>query len=182
MTGSRPNPRFTSPKRRRAAKPTTPWRAIAALFVVYVLIGLILSVPMPPFWIWILAIVGSLLMILGLNPPGMPGKSSRLVGWLAYAGCFLLVIALAIATNYIGGGQTFDDLRFMVALVSLAALTLLAIVLAAAATIASAQASRGLMAVMTHRRSLTVVISTCLVGICLGGLAGLTTLLTTAGS
>lgn len=188
MTGSRPtpssNPASSPPhsvRRRRANRPTLPWMTGGTLFVVYVFIGLLLSVPAPPLWIWVPAVVGTVLLILGLNRPATgslgAGKSDW-IGRLTYVGALLLVIALAIAANYIGGGQSFDNIRFFVAILGLALLTLLAIALTAAAAIVSAQTGARLMQTMDYRRSITILMSACFCGIFVGGLTGfLTTML-----
>ena len=191
MTGSSPKPSPNSTprpprsvQRRRTNRPTLPWMAVGASFMVYVLIGLLLSVPAPPFWIWIPAVVGTVLLILGLNRPtaarsvaGQPvGKSTDRLGLLTYVGAFLLVVALAIAANYIGGGKGFDNIRFFVAIFGLAMLTLLAVALTAAAAIVSAQTGASLMQTMNYKRSLTILMSVCCCGIFVGGLAGFLTL------
>ncbi len=160
-----------------------PWMTVGALFVIYVLIGLLLSVPAPPFWIWIPAVVGTVLLILGLNRPmavssvagKSVGKSTDRVGLLTYVGALLLVVALAIAANYIGGGQSFDNIRFFVAIFGLAVLTLLSIALTAAAAIISAQTGASLMQTMNYKRSMTILMSACFGGIFIGGLAGFLT-------
>ena len=177
MTGSRPRlPR--SVQRRRRNKPALPVALMGTLFVIYVLIGLLLSVPAPPIWIWVPAVVGTVLLSLGLNRPAVvpDRKSEWMLGLFTYVGALFLVMALAIAANYIGGGQSFDNIRFLVGLVALALLTLLAIVLTAAAAIVNAQTGEQLRQTMDYNRSLTTVIGTCLAGTCIGGLAGFLTL------
>lgn len=176
MTGSSPRPPRRV-KRRRSSRPVLPLALIGALFVIYVLIGLLLSIPAPPIWVWVPAIVGTVLMSLGLNRPvAAIGQGRDPVGLFAYVGALFLVVALAIATNYIGGGQSFDNIRFFVGLLALALLTLLAIVLTAAAAVVNAQAGEQLRRTMDYNRSLTTVIGTCLAGTCMGGLAGFLTL------
>lgn len=186
MTGSRPKPSKPVPspphsaKRRRANRPTLPWVMVGALVVVYVLIGLLLSVPAPPLWIWVPAVVGTVLLVLGLNRPiaaSSAADTSNWAGLLPYGGALLLVIALAIAANYIGGGQGFDNVRFFVAILGLVLLTLLAIALTAAAAIVSAQTGARLRQTMDYRRSITFLMSACFVGIFIGGLTGFLTLM-----
>ncbi|MGB3294453.1 MAG: hypothetical protein WBB01_15810 [Phormidesmis sp.] len=179
MTGSRPRPP-TAIRRPRVAKPLMPWLLIGILFVLYVLIGLMLSVPAPPYWVWIPAILGTLMLIIGLIRPLVPYKPSGQAGLLTYLGGLLLVISLATAANYVGSEQSFDNIRFLVALVSLVGLTLLAVLLTAAAAIISAQIGAKLMRIIDYRRSLSVLLTTCFSGIFLGGLAGFLTLSLTA--
>ncbi len=177
MTGSSPRPP-RSVKRRRSNKPELPMALVGTLFVIYVLIGLLLSIPAPPIWVWVPAVVGTVLMSLGLNRPAIaPGqKSDWMMGLFTYLGALFLVVVLAISTNYIGGGQNFNNIRFFVGLVALALLTLLAVVLTAAAAIVNAQTGEHLRRTMDYNRSLTTVIGTCLAGTCIGGLAGFLTL------
>lgn len=174
MTGSSPHsPR--PPRRRRAAKPLMPWALIGILCGLYVLVGLLLSAPAPPYWIWSLAALGIPLLAIGLIRSRLvDGRAAR---WelLTYLGALLLVVALAIATNYTGSDQSFDDIRFSVALLGLVVLTLLAVMLTAAAVVISAQTSEKLMQIMDYRQSLTVLIGTCFVGMGLGGIAGFLT-------
>ena len=178
MTGSRPN----SPaiRRPRSVKPLMPWFSIGLLFILYGLIGLMLSVPAPPYWVWIPAMLGTLMMVVGLTRPLVPNRLARRAGLLAYLGGLLLVIPLAVAANYAGSEQSFDNIRFLVALVSLAALTLLAVLLTAAAAVVSVQTGAKLLQILDYRRSLSVLLTACFSGIFLGGLAGLLTLTLTA--
>lgn len=175
MAGSSPNPPRPA-RRRRAAKPLMPWVLIGILFLLYVLMGLLLSVPAPPYWIWALVVLGIPLIAVGLSQPAL-GQSalnqqsarSRL---LIYPGALLVVVALAIAANYTGSNQDFDNVRFLVALLGLVVLTLLAVILTAAAVVVSAQIGDKLIRIMDYRQRLTVLIGTCFGGVGVGGLAG----------
>lgn len=152
-----------------------PWALIGILFGLYVLVGLLLSAPAPPYWIWSLASLGIPLLAIGLVRSRLVDGSAARWDLSTYVGALLLVVALAIATNYTGSNQNFDDIRFSVALLGLVVLTLLAVMLTAAAVIISAQASEKLMRIMDYRQSLTVLIGTCFVGMGLGGIAGFLT-------
>lgn len=162
-------------KRRRTTKPLMPWALIGTLFILYVLIGLLLSAPTPPLWVWTLALLGTPLLVLGLNRPIAPPVSERFE-LLAYLGAFLLVVALAIAANYTGSDQSFNDARFFVALLSLLLLTLLAVALTAAVALVSAQTGERLVQVMDYRPSISVLMGTCLVGLSMGALFGFSTI------
>ena len=158
-----------------------PWFLIGILFVLYALIGLMLTVPAPPYWVWIPAILGTPMLVVGLMQPLIPTKSSGRSG-LAYLGGLLLVVPLAVAANYAGSEQSFDNIRFVAALVSLALLTLLAVLLTAAVAIISARAGARLLRIFDDRRSLSVLLLTCFTGAFLGGLAGFLTLTLPAGN
>lgn len=178
MTGSRPN-QLRSAKRRRAGKPLTPWSLISTLFILYGVVGLLLSVPEPPYWIWVPAILGMLLLILGFHRPANAlGRKFDPAGWLSYLGGLLLVIAVAIGANYIGG-KSLEGMSFWVAVLGLAGFTLLSVVLTAAAAIVGAAVSTRLMQFMSYGQSLSVVMSTCIFGLCFGGLTGFSTLILT---
>lgn len=159
-----------------------PWGLISSLFILYVLIGLMLSVPAPPYWVWIPATVGTAMLAVGLTRPLMTHQRPGQAGLLAYMGGLLLVVPLAVSANYVGGDQSFDTIRFAVALVSLAVLTLLAVLLTAAAAIVVARTGAQLMRTADYPRSLSVLLITCFSGILLGGLAGFLTLTLTAGN
>ncbi len=183
MTGSRPKPssaktvarpaapRAAGVRRYPATMPSISWMTGGALFGLYLLIGLLLSVPSPPLWTWIPAVVGTGLLAIGLNRPMVSGQDGERVGLLTYVGAFLLVVALAIAANYIGG-KAFENIGFFVAILGLAVLTLLSVAIAAAAAIISAQTGASLMQTMDYKRSMTILLSSCFCGSLLGGVVG----------
>ena len=156
-----------------------PWSLIGILFVLYVLIGLMLTVPAPPYWVWIPATLGTLLLLVGLMQSLTPTKPSGRSG-LAYLGGLLLVAPLAVAANYVGSEQSFDNIRFLAVLVSLALLTLLSVLLTAATAVISARAGAQLLRIFDYRRSLSVLLTACFAGALVGGLAGSLTLTLTA--
>ncbi|MGI8934744.1 MAG: hypothetical protein ACR2FS_11785 [Phormidesmis sp.] len=175
MAGSSPNPPRPA-RRRRAAKPLMPWALISILFLLYVLMGLLLSVPAPPYWIWVLVVLGIPLIAVGLSQPALSqsalSQQSARLRLLTYPGALLLVVALAIAANYIGSNQDFDNVRFFVALLGLVVLTLLAVMLTAAAVVVSAQIGDKLIRIVDYRQRLTVLMGAGFVGVGVGGLAG----------
>ncbi|WP_121969749.1 hypothetical protein [Leptolyngbya sp. BC1307] len=175
MAGSSPNPPRPA-RRRRAAKPLMPWVLISILFLLYVLMGLLLSVPAPPYWIWVLVVLGIPLIAVGLSQPALSqsalSQQSARLRLLTYPGALLLVVALAIAANYIGSNQDFDNVRFFVALLGLVVLTLLAVMLTAAAVVVSAQIGDKLIRIVDYRQRLTVLMGAGFVGVGVGGLAG----------
>ena len=178
-----------------------PWSLIVVLFILYVLIGLMLTVPAPPYWVWIPAMLGTLMLVVGLTRPlasnklpnqspsrsrnqplTVPSERSGLAAFLAYLGGLLLVVPLAVAANYAGSEQSFGNIRFVAALVSLALLTLLAVLLTAAVAVISTRAGASLLRIFDDRRSLSVLLLTCFAGAFLGGLAGFLTLTLPAGN
>lgn len=157
-----------------------PWPLIGLLFVIYLGMGLLLSLPSPPYWVWIPASLGSLFLIVGLNrPASAAAKRFDPVGILTYLGGLLLVIALAVGANYIGG-ESLDGVSFSVAVVGLVGFTLLAVLLTAAAAIIGALIGDRLMQSMDYGRRLSIIVSICIFGLGLGALIGFSTLVVSA--
>lgn len=146
---------------------------MAALFAIYLLIGLLLSAPQPPYWVWIAALVAVPLLVFGFNRPIRVSGRFDPGGLMAYLGGLLMVIALAVAANYIGSAQSFETVRFFTAIFGLAALTLMVVVLTAAAAIVGAQAGARLMVKVSYQSSVMMLLSICFLGLCFGGLGGL---------
>ena len=180
MTSPNPVPPRRA-KRRRATRPTLPWPLVSVLFILYLLVGLLLAAPQPPIWIWALVVIAIPLLSIGLIRSMAPGQPNDRAGFLIYFGGFLLAIALSIALNYIGSGESFDNTGFFAAILILIALTLLAVGLAAATAIVSALASEQLLQVMDYKPGLSVLLGTCFSGTIAGAIAGLLALSLTSG-
>lgn len=188
MNGSRPkSPRPNAsgakpPKQRkpRRVKSSTPWAVMGMLFVVYTVMGLLMSIPMPPYWVWIVIALAIPLLVLGFNRPVVAGGKTDRGGLMAYVGGFMMSIALAVSANYIGSENSFDDVPFLTAVLGLAALTLLAVFLTAVASIISAQAGSQLMTKAGYGRSVSMVMTTSFMGLCVGGVVGLAIITLTA--
>lgn len=179
MSGSASKPpkrklpkKASRPARVRSRETTIPWLLIVALFFVYAISGLLLSAPTPPVWLWIPALVGTLLLVAGVHRPSLPGDKRDGLGLLAYLGALLTVVTLAIASNYVGAGEAFSDARFFSAVFLVAFLTSLAVILTAAATILTAQTSPALLTTMSYLSGLGVLVGTALLGLFIGGLIG----------
>ena len=179
MTG--PNPKPTprpSPqpsrraRRRQAVRPSVPVPLISVLFFLYLLAGLLLSAPQPPFWTWIIAAIAIPLLTIGLTQPIAPSPTSARLRPFTYLGGLLLVVALSIALNYVGSDQSFDDTGFFSALLILATLTLLAVGLTASTAIFSSLAGERLLQTKAYKSSLSVLLGTAFCGIVAGGLIG----------
>ncbi len=172
-----PRPPFAkSPKavrRRRPSNSVIPWVRLGLLCLLYVTIGLILLVPEPPLWVWLAVAIAIPLLALGLTPSIALTNKKHRVGVLSYLGGLCLVVALSVALNYIGSSQSLDSIGFSAAVLGLALLTLLSVGLTAATVIVTAQTGARLMVSAQYWRSITIVIVTCLTGLCMGGLVGL---------
>ena len=179
MTGQNPKPSRRASRRRVVASPK-PWPLVSALFIVYLLAGLLLSAPRPPFWTWIIIAIAVPLFTVGLTRPLAAAAEKRSLS--TYLGGFLLAIAFSIALNYVGTNQSFDDTRFFAALLMLGVLALLAVGLCIAAAILSTLAGERLLQTMNYKSSLSVLLGTAFGGICVGGLIGLLILTAQAGN
>lgn len=181
MTGPNPKPApQPAPRanRRRVVKPAAPWPLVSGLFLIYLLAGLLLSAPAPPFWTWIIIAIAIPLLTVGLTHPLALDQPPKRTGLTTYLGGFLLAIALSIALNYIGSEQSFDETGFFVAVLTLGVLTLLAVGLCIAAAIFSTLAGERLLQTRTYPSSLSVLLGTAFGGICAGGIIGLLALTT----
>ena len=176
------SPRSKPPKavkRRRRSQSLMPWTQLVVLCLLYVGIGLLLSMPEPPAWVWLVTVIAVPLQAMGLTPfsPSKNltknSKRKRAADMLSYLGGLLLVIALSVAANYIGSNQNLDEFGVSSALIGLGLLTLLAVILTAASALAIAQVGSPLMIGAQYWRSVTIVIVTSLVGLCVGGITGL---------
>jgi hypothetical protein len=149
-----------------------PWTQLVLLCFLYVGIGLILSMPEPPAWVWLAAAIAIPLLAVGLMPTFSPVKKKHHTG-LSYLGGLLLAVALSVSANYIGSDQNFDNIGFGAAVLGLGLLILLAVLLAGVTTFVMAQAAARLITSSQYWRSVTIVVVTCLAGLCIGGLTGL---------
>ena len=149
--------------------------------MLYLLVGLLIAAPQPPIWTWGFVILAIPLLSIGLIRPMAPGQPNGRAGLLIYPGGFLLAIALSIALNYIGTGESFDNTGFFAAILILIALTLLAVGLAAATAIVSALTSEQLLQVMDYKPGLSVLLGTCFSGTVAGAIAGILALSLTSG-
>ena len=180
MNGSSPPPppRPSLPKptkavRRRAGNPWTPWARVGLLCLLYIAIGLVLSIPEPPPWVWLAVAIAIPLLAVGLTPSVNLTNQKYQASGLAYLGGLLLVVALSVSLNYIGSDQSLENVGFGTAVLGLALLTLLSVVLTAVTAIVTAQVGTRLMVSARYRHSVTIAIVTCLTGLCIGGLVGL---------
>ena len=181
MTGPNPKPSRRA-SRRRVVAPSKPWPVVSALFLIYLLAGLLLSAPQPPFWTWIIIAIAIPLFTVGLTQPLTAEQPANKRGFSTYFGGFLLAIAFSIALNYVGTNESFDDTAFFAAVLMIGLLTLLAVGLCIAAAIFSTLAGERLLQTMNYKSSLSVLLGTSFAGILVGGLIGLLALTAIAGA
>ena len=170
MTGPRPKPPRMA-KRRPRAKAILPWPMMSLLFGLYLAAGLLLSMPSPPVWVWVLAVVAVPLIVLGLHRPLNESPRSK-APLMVYPGALLLVVALAIAANFIGDQETLSEIGFFDAIIWLTALTFGVIALTAAAAVVGALTGNRLMQLTSYAQSRNILLTTSFLGLCIGGLIG----------
>lgn len=125
---------------------------------------------------WLSVAIAIPLLAVGLTPafnPALDPKRKHRTGLFSYLGGLLLAVALSVAVNYIGSDQTFDDIGFIAAVLGLGLLILLSVLLAGVTAFMMAQAGARLVTGGQYWRTVTIVVVTCLAGLCLGGLTGL---------
>lgn len=160
-------------RRRRPFSSSTPWALLVVLCFLYAVMGLILSLPEPPAWVWLSVAIAIPLLAVGLTPTFDLSSNKHRTGLLSYLGGLLLAVGLSVAANYIGSEQNLDGLGFSAAVLGLGLLILLSVLLAGVSTFVMAQACARLVANGQYWRSATVVVVTCFTGLCIGALAGL---------
>jgi hypothetical protein len=153
-----------------------PGKSLGLLVFTYAISGLFLSVFMPPFWVWPLALGGTLLQALAMAGPQALLQLSRwqargavLLGSLG-AGC--LVVALAIATNY-AGTDNIDEITLGETAFAVFALTLLALLLTFFCALLSAKVGDSLLGRFDRTRSGLMVAGGGFLGLFVGGIVGI---------
>ncbi|MGD1897904.1 MAG: hypothetical protein ACFB16_13230 [Phormidesmis sp.] len=120
-----------------------------------------------------MTVIATPLLVLGMGRPVAVSIKKDWGGLMAYLGGLIMAIALAVAANYIGSERSFEGIRFFAAIAGLAGLTLMAVVLTAAAAITGAMTGERLMSQAPYSRSVIMVMTISLLGVCFGGVSGL---------
>ncbi|MEM9164340.1 MAG: hypothetical protein AAGC54_14890 [Cyanobacteria bacterium P01_F01_bin.4] len=173
-----PSPKSPSPRRRRQYQSSSlmPWPAIATSVLFYALAGLLLGAVSPPFWVWPLAMGGTLMQALSLTGPQSLAELTRpqirRVGVLARLGSLLLVVALAISANF-ANTNDFDSIKLGSTAWTVLGASLMAIILTALCTTVAMQTGDRLVALFGRSRSGLMLAGVCFLGLFLGGLIGL---------
>lgn len=182
MTSSSPPPQ---PKRSRlqrslrsAIPKTIPWGWVIVTAFLYAAAGLVMASFPAPYWIWNLALAGVLIQSLALAGP----KSLLRLGWwrtqflalLAIIGTGAMVVALTIALNHTGTDQ-LDNIVPQVAAMNVLKMSLMALMIAAAGAIVSAETGDRLQVTFTRLQTSLVLAAVCILGLGCGGLLGILT-------
>ncbi|MEL6139417.1 MAG: hypothetical protein AAFR42_18670 [Cyanobacteria bacterium J06628_6] len=172
----KPNAVPTARPRRRRNESAMPWRMMGLSLLLYAIAGLLLAAFSPPYWVWPLALVGTLLQCLTLAGPQSLLLLSRWKAWWAVRvsciGSAALLVAVAIATGF-GGTNDIDTIELRQTAFNIVGVSLGSIVLVFACTLAGARTGDQLVALFGRGRSGLMLTGVCFLGLFIGGLIGI---------
>ncbi|MDA0674599.1 MAG: hypothetical protein O3C67_12960 [Cyanobacteria bacterium] len=149
-----------------------PWLWIVGTAFVYAIAGLMLASFPAPYWIWNLALAGVLAQAIALAGPRALSRfrwwSANLLALLAIVGAGAMVVALAIALNYVGTDQ-LDQLVPQQAAMEVLKMSLIAVVTAALAGIINAETGDRLLALFNRLQSSLILAAAGILGLAIGG-------------
>jgi hypothetical protein len=153
-----------------------PWLWIVGTTFVYAIAGLMLASFPVPYWIWNVALAGVLAQSLALAGPQALARfrwwGANLLALLAILGTGAIVIALAIALNYVGTDQ-LDQVVPQEAAMEVLKMSLVAVVTAALGGILNAETGDRLLALFNRLQTSLILTAACILGLGIGGLIGL---------
>lgn len=153
-----------------------PWLWIVGTTFVYAIAGLLLASFPAPYWIWNIALAGVLAQSLALAGPQALARSrwwrANLLALLAILGTGAIVIALAIALNYVGTDQ-LDQVVPQEAAMEVLKMSLIAVIIAALGGILNAETGDRLLALFNRLQTSLILTAACILGLGIGGLIGL---------
>ncbi|MEM6425986.1 MAG: hypothetical protein AAF728_12630 [Cyanobacteria bacterium P01_D01_bin.128] len=172
-----PRLRWPRPKPRTRSGPTIPWRAMALCVIVYAFMGLFLASFPAPYWVWNLALGGTVLQTVTLAGPRALGRMrwlpANFLALLSIIGTGLIVVALAIAMNF-RAPAALDEIEIQSALLDTSLIALVAIATAAVGACTSAAVGDRMLAVFKRFQVILLLAALCILGLGLGGLTGIT--------
>ena len=179
---------MTPPSRRRRLRlnlshsasgnqPGVPWGPMLLCILIYAFTGLFLASFPAPYWVWNLALGGTVLQTVAMAGPRALGQMrwlpANFLALLSIIGTGLIVVALAIAMNF-RAPAILDEIEVNEALLSTGMIALVAIVTAALSAITSAAVGDRMLAVFRRFQAMLILAALCMLGLGLGGLVGLT--------
>ena len=176
MSNQRLNPQV--PRRVGKARPATgiPWALLSLVLALHLIVGLLLSVFSPPYWVWPLALGGTLMQAVVLAGPkalsSFTGFRILLSRFVTCLGTAMSVVALAIAVGF-GGTSDIDLIEFTQIGLSLFFINLGVLLLTAACSLIIAHAGDRLLREMGRVRCSLILLSFCFLGLFIGGVLGL---------
>jgi hypothetical protein len=156
-----------------------PWVWLAGTLFLYAVAGLMLASFPVPYWVWNLALGGVVAQALALAGPKALTRfrwwSANFLALVAIAGTGAISVALAIALNY-AGTDNLDEIVPQTAAFEVVRMSLVALVTAALGAIISAETGDRLLLSIFNRLQTTLILAAvCILGLGLGGLLALTT-------
>ncbi len=163
------------PRRQLAQQSTFPWLWLGGCFALYAAAGVILAAFPAPYWIWYLALGGTLMQAIVLAGP----RALAQVHWLPANLLAILAIlatgatgaALAISLNQ-AGTDNLDDIVPQATVLEVALFCAVALLIAAAAAILSAETGDRLLLRFRRYQTSLILAAFCVLGLGLGGLMG----------
>lgn len=172
------NRSLKSPKRVGKARPATgfPWSLLTLVMTLHGVTGLLLSVFSPPFWVWPLALGGTLIQTVALAGPRalspLKGIQILMCRCLTCLGVALSVVALGIAVGF-GGTVDIDSIRLVQTGSAIFFVNLGVLLLTGINSLLIAHTGDRLLATMGRSRSSLSLLSVCFLGLFVGGALGL---------
>ncbi|MEM8611988.1 MAG: hypothetical protein AAGF93_08210 [Cyanobacteria bacterium P01_H01_bin.105] len=174
------NNRNFLPKRPRRVRPARlnamPWLLLLVVVALHLVVGLLLSLFSPPFWVWPLAFLGTLIQAIALAGPralsSLQGVRILLCRALTCLGVGMSVVALAVAVGF-GGSADIDSIQFSQTGLTLFFVNFGVLVLTAGCSVLIAHVGDRLLAGSGRVRCSLAVMSVCFLGLFVGGAFGL---------
>ncbi|NJL86406.1 MAG: hypothetical protein HC886_11175 [Leptolyngbyaceae cyanobacterium SM1_1_3] len=152
------------------------WGFLTLCGLLYGFVGLFLAAFPAPYWIWILALAGTLLQAIALAGPAALGRfrwvAANLLVGLAILGMGLVVTALAIAMNY-GSTINLDQITPASVALNVFKVGIVAVITAGLSSIMTAFLGDRLLQIF-KRRAVTIIVSgVSVLGLGIGALIGI---------
>lgn len=169
------NQSIKAPRRGRKARlSVVPLLVLVAAF--HIGVGLLLSIFSPPFWVWPLALGGTLIQVVALAGPralsSLSGIQILLSRWLTCLGVGLSVVALSIAVGF-GGTNDIDAIQFAETGTNLFLINLGVLLLTGICSLLIAYVGDRLLETMGRSRCALSILGTCFLGLVSGVAIGM---------
>ncbi|MEO0491166.1 MAG: hypothetical protein AAFZ49_16685, partial [Cyanobacteria bacterium J06659_2] len=154
-----------------------PWGPMVLCILIYGFAGLFLASFPAPYWIWNLALGGTVLQTITMAGPQslsrMRWLPANFLALVSIIGTGLMVVALAIAMNF-RAPVAIDEIEVDETIMNTSLIVLVAVVTAALAAISSAAVGDRMLAIFRRFQAMLLLAALCVLGLGLGGLVGLT--------
>lgn len=171
----------TSPPRRRhrrrrvVQRSPLPWPWLGGCLALYGAAGTILAAFPAPYWIWYLALGGTVVQAIVLAGPRALAQvrwlPANLLAILAILATGAIGVALAISLNQ-AGTDNLDEIVLHATAVEVALFCAVALLIAAAAAILSAETGDRLLLHFRRYQTSLILAAFCVLGLGIGGMIG----------